>query len=236
MARFFVEMQLTADVEVELPAEVVRHINVLRIRIHEPIILFNNTGYDYHAQLCSLDKRSAVVKINALQKVANESNLNLTLYMAIIANDKFDLVVQKAVELGVTKLVPIFCQNTQRFSADKLATKLEHWRKIIIASSEQSGRAVLMQVDQPLKYSAAITNDGSELKYILSPHHAGEFKPLEAQSLAVVVGPEGGLTHDEVIFANERGFNSVVLGNRILRAETAAISALGVLQYQYGDF
>lgn len=225
-----------ADAEVELPAEVVRHINVLRIRLHEPIILFNNTGYDYHAQLCSLDKRSAVVKINAVQEVANESNLNLTLYMAIIANDKFDLVVQKAVELGVTKLVPIFCQNTQRFSADKLATKLEHWRKIIIASCEQSGRAVLMQVEPPLKYSDAIANDSSELKYILSPHHAGEFKSMECKSLSVVVGPEGGLTHDEVVFANECGFNTVILATRILRAETAAISAIGVVQYQYGDF
>lgn len=229
-------MPLVANTEVELPLEVVRHLNVLRIRTNESITLFNNTGYDYQAQVISLEKRAAKVAIHEELAVTNESNIAITLYMALIANDKFDLVVQKAVELGVNKLVPVFCQNTQRFSLDKVAAKLEHWRKIVVAASEQCGRAILMTVEAPLKYNAAIANDTSALKYILSPHHAGELKVVDCKSLALVIGPEGGLIQEEVVFANQHGFSSVLLGARILRAETAAIGAIAAMQYQYGDF
>lgn len=237
MSRFYVNLALVTNSEIDLPEEVVRHIVVLRLRITDSITLFNGDGYDYVAEFITLERRKIRLKIIAAKLVQNESKLDLTLLMSIIAGDKFDLVVQKAVELGVKRLIPIYAQNTQRFKVDKLASRMEHWRKIILAASEQSGRASLMELLDPVEFAQAIKNDLSTLKLILSPHHAGNLVISGVlPSAAILVGPEGGFTSTEVELANQSGFASWQLGTRILRAETAALAGVSLLQAYLGDF
>lgn len=237
MPRFYVNLALDTHSELDLPEEVVRHIHVLRLRVTDTITLFNGGGYDYVAKFVTFERRTISIKIIDTKLVENESKLDLTLLMSIIASDKFDLVVQKSVELGVKRLIPIYAQNTQRFKADKLASRMEHWRKIILASSEQSGRASLMELLEPLEFAQAIKNNSATLKLILSPHHAGNLAIFDlSDSATLLVGPEGGFNSAEVESANQAGFASWRLGTRILRAETAALAGVSLLQAQLGDF
>lgn len=238
MSRFFVELSLELNQKLELPIEVVRHINVLRIRITDTIILFNNSGYDYTAKLNLIEKRQALCTIINVTQITNESSIKSHLLMSMIVNDKFDLVIQKSVELGVTEFTPIITQNTQRLNKEKLANKFEHWQKIIISASEQCGRSILMKLNQPEIFSTVIKQPFDGIKLILSPHHAGQLPDTTNQisNVNIIIGPEGGLTQDEIICANSNGFNSIALGNRILRAETAALTAISLIQYKYGDF
>ena len=230
---------LNLGLDIELPLEVVRHINVLRLRVSDEIALFNGDGHNYRAKFIHLEKRSALVSVIDKQLVDNESHLKITLLMSLIANDKFDLVVQKAVELGVTNLIPIFTQNTQRnFSAEKVVTKLEHWQKIIVSATEQSHRARVMEIQNPLEFTQALgLVAGITPKYILSPHHASQLADAGAAVIELVlcVGPEGGFTEYEINHAVENGFSTILLGNRIMRAETAALSGISVLQAKFGD-
>lgn len=238
MARFYVDLELAVGNQYDLPIEVVRHINVVRIRSTDEIVLFNNQGNDYLAKFIELDKRKATVEILSTDIVNNELPIRVTLLMSVIASDKFDLVVQKSVELGVTEIIPIYSQNTQRLKADKLRSRLLHWQNIIISASEQSGRAKLMSISHPLEFADALENIIASQKYILSPHHAGWFVDSSdsCSKIALLIGPEGGFTEEEVKIANQQGYKSVILGNRILRAETAAISAVNVALAKLGYF
>ena len=236
MPRFYVNLPLEQASEISLPEDVVRHISVLRLRLTDTISLFNGDGYDYVAEFSEFERRKISVKIIATNLVQNESKLNLTLLMSIIASDKFDWVVQKAVELGVTRLIPIYAQNTQRFKADKLSSRMEHWRKIILSSSEQSGRARLLELLEPLELASAVASSNAAAKFILSPHHAGQLSLHAHESVDLLVGPEGGFNQAEVELAHQAGFNSWQLGGRILRAETAALSGVSLLQAHFGDF
>jgi 16S rRNA (uracil1498-N3)-methyltransferase len=235
MPRLYVDLELTTQSLLNLPHEVVRHIQVLRLRENQEITLFNGDGYNYQAKLLTLAKREAQVAITTKIPNCVESTYEVSLYMALIANDKFDLVVQKAVELGVTQIVPINCQHTQRFKAEKISAKLEHWQKIVIAASEQCGRSRLAQIAPPSEFSQALTQANAELKFILSPYHHSKLTPVQVASMALMIGPEGGFTAEEITLAVQAGFQPLKLGPRILRAETAAIAGLSLIQATYGD-
>ncbi len=242
MPRFYVDIELIVGNTYNLPDDVVRHINVLRLRASENIELFNGDGHSYLAKFITLEKRLVTVEILSKQLLENESPIKIILLMALIANDKFDLVVQKAVELGVSEILPIITQNTQRnFSNDKVSKKLEHWQKIIISASEQSFRNVLMKINAPADFKDAIRNMSKIThKYILSPHHDNKSTIINecvaSSEVVLCVGPEGGFVSEEVSFAIDNGFTTCLLGRRIMRAETAAISGISALQIKYGDF
>ncbi|MEN9947001.1 MAG: hypothetical protein RLZZ293_1387 [Pseudomonadota bacterium] len=236
MQRFYVNMTLAEQQVVNLPSEVVRHIQVLRLNEHDCITLFNGDGYDYQAKFFSWAKRQIEVEIATRRLGNTEAMLSLTVYMSIISNDKFDLVIQKAVELGVTRLVPIFTQRTQRFSSDKIKSRLEHWQKIIIAASEQCGRSKLMQLVAPMDLALAFAQlEPTTVSYILSPHHQGDKLPTHGSNIAIFIGPEGGFSDSEIQLAQAKSLKILNLGPRILRAETAAISSISLCQFQMGD-
>jgi 16S rRNA (uracil1498-N3)-methyltransferase len=241
LPRFYVDIELIVGNTYNLPDDVVRHINVLRLRASENIELFNGDGHSYLAKFITLEKRLVTVEILSKQLLETESPVKIILLMALIANDKFDLVVQKAVELGVNEIVPIITQNTQRnFSNDKVSKKLEHWQKIIISASEQSFRNVLMEISEPVDFKDAVKNVSKIThKYILSPHHDNESTINDrvcSSEVVLCVGPEGGFVSEEVSFAVDNGVTTLLLGKRIMRAETAAISGISMLQIKYGDF
>ncbi len=238
MPRFYVDTLLNVGDKVSLPSDVVRHIIVLRLKLEQEIILFNNDGHDYHAKIVELGRREALVVVTNKVKNQTEANFIITLMISLISNDKLELVIQKAVELGVQRIIPVITEKTQRIKAEREASKLEHWRKIIIAASEQCGRAKLATVSEIKEFATVIDEDKSEINYILSPHHAASklTKVNNAQSISLLIGPEGGLTEHEIRVANAAGFQNLNLGKRILRAETAAIAGISFLHCNFGDF
>ena len=238
MTRFYVAQDLFVNAQIELPSEVVRHIHVLRLRVGDDIELFNGNGFVNFATITQIEKRHVLVLINSILEVKNESPLKLTLAMCLISNDKMDLTVQKATELGVNLIVPIISERSQRIDKDRLTKRIEHWQSIIINSCEQSGRNVLPQIETPILFNKFLQQSNEEFcKIILSPHvKHNSVLPKSCSEVVILIGPEGGFTNNEVDTANAYGFISLLLGSRILRAETAAISALTIFQSYFGDF
>ncbi len=239
MARFFVTTPLVVETIYELPPEVVRHVQVLRYRQGQELILFNGDGYDYHVRIEKLERREISVKILAASQVANESPLAINLLVTVIANDKMDLLIQKAVELGVSKITPLFSERCQRLKSERITNRMEHWQKIIIAACEQSGRAIIPQLVEPQEFNLAILQASGVVKLILSPHHLSaeyNLSPETVTSVDLAVGPEGGFSDEEIKTAQDWGFYSWQLGTRILRAETAVIAGISILQARLGDF
>ncbi len=146
MPRFYVNFPLEESIKIELPLNIVRHLQVLRLKLNEEITLFNGGEYEYSAIILSLERKKVTVQILKSYKVHNNSQLKLTLAMAIIANDKMDLIIQKATELGVNEIIPIISERSQKINSKRL----EHWQKIIISSCEQCGRNSLTTIQQPI--------------------------------------------------------------------------------------
>lgn len=237
MPRFYIhQADFSLGTNYTMPEDVVRHINVLRLRVDERICLFNGDGYNYFGYITALTKRSVDVQIENRQVADNESKVAITLLVSLIAGDKFELVIQKAVELGVTRIVPVISARTQRIKVERELHKLEHWRKIIVSASEQCGRAQLAVISQAVPFSVAI-EEVADLKFILSPHHSSiPTNSLNLCSVVLLVGPEGGFAEEEILAANQAGYLNLNLGGRILRAETAAIAGLCYVHAHYGDF
>ena len=238
MARFYIDQELQLQTEITLPIEMIRHIHVLRLRLGDEIQLLNGDGVEYVATIIELEKRKAKATLTSSWAPQIESPLHLTLAMCLSANDKMDLTIQKATELGVNVIIPIISERSQRLGKDRIETRIQHWQKIIINSCEQSGRNILPVVKSPLHFNDFLSQKcNSDCKIILSPHvkHC-IMLPDASKNTLVLIGPEGGFTEDEISNAQSHGYVSVLMGNRVLRAETAAISALTLCQIRYGDF
>ena len=180
--------------------------------------------------------------LKSLPKIISLCPLNTVLAQAISRGDKMDLVVQKGVELGVKKIVPIFTKrSTIKLDKSRKEKRVIHWKKIAIASSEQCGRALVPEVCVPTSLSKWITSIDHEyqksvLKVVLSPHTKKTINTLSRhQNIVIIVGPESGLTEAEIHLLEEHGFVAVRLGPRVLRTETAGIALLTAMQSMWGD-
>lgn len=166
---------------------------------------------------------------------ASESNLEIILAVAILKGEKFDLVMQKAVELGVTKFVPLITKRCDVKPKDS-EKKIERWRKIILESSKQCGRAKLMQVELPIEFSKFVSDNRSETKILFAERHGAKISDANfTKKITAVTGSEGGWEDSEIEFARRNGFRIITLSGRILRAETAAIAIAAILQNCFGD-
>jgi len=236
MRRFYAPQENFGNGKITLNLEETRHLrDVLRFRAGEEIHVFDGDGREFRCKIENISKKETLLGIiEQTVPAAPESDLDLTLGVALLKGEKFDLVVQKAVELGVTRLVPL---NTKRADvklkeSDK---KLERWKKIALEACKQSGRARLMQIETPVGFEKFIEH--SEDTKILFAERGGEsFSAIKAgKKITVVVGSEGGWETDEIEFAGAHGFQIITLGGRILRAETAAIAVSAILQNNLGD-
>ena len=213
-----------------------RHVGkVLRLRVGAPLVLFNGDGFDYAAELVSCDRRASQVRIVAREAADNESPLNLTLFAALLKGEAMDRVVQKAVELGAKRIVPLRTARSEALPADeRLERKRAHWQGIVVASAMQCGRATLPQVDGICDF-VDVLDDAPGLRWIFSPHDAPAASPQAAEAVSVLIGPEGGFAPDEVSAAVNAGWLPQSLGPRVLRADTAATVALARAQGCFGD-
>ncbi|HEZ3612711.1 TPA: 16S rRNA (uracil(1498)-N(3))-methyltransferase [Neisseria meningitidis] len=240
MPRFYLPENLSVGQTVALPDNIVRHLNVLRVRPNENITLFNGKGKAHAARLTVLEKRRAEAEILHEDTTDNESPLNITLIQSISSGDRMDFTLQKSVELGVTAIQPVISERCiVRLDGERAAKRLARWQEIVISACEQSGRNTVPPVLPIIGYREALDKMPSEsTKLIMSINRARKLADIRQPSGAIVfmVGPEGGWTEQEEQQAFEAGFQAVTLGKRILRTETAPLAALAAMQTLWGDF
>ena len=240
MPRFYVDFALSPDSVVDLPDNVVRHLNVLRVKNTEEIVLFNGNGKSYPALPEVLEKRRASVRILREEATDNESPLNITLVQAVSAAERMDFTLQKSVELGVAEIRPIISERcVVRLSGERAEKRVARWQEIVVSACEQSGRNIVPKVLPLTTYAQALQQLPQETtKLLMSLNRAQKLSDVQPQSGKVVfmVGPEGGWTEKEEQQAFDAGFQSVTLGKRVLRTETASLAAIAAMQTLWGDF
>ena len=217
-------------------------IRVLRTRIDTDIILFNGDGFDYHCKTLNDNPKKTLVLINDRLQTNNESSLEMTLIQGLSRHDRMDQTIQKSVELGINKIIPVLCQRSNtRLSIDKQTRKLEHWKKVVISACEQSGRSVLPEIIEvvAIENIARYLNPDA-IKITLDPGAKPSLNDLgtgtRPQSAEIFIGPEGGLTDEEILMLETQHFKSIKFGPRILRTETSGPAVISALQLLWGDF
>ncbi|HMS40505.1 MAG TPA: RsmE family RNA methyltransferase [Pyrinomonadaceae bacterium] len=234
MRRFYVSSESFFNHRIKLSLEESKHLReVLRLRAGDEVSVFDGKGKEFSCLVAEVGAKrdSSVLRIlREIPPTSPESDLDLTLGVAILKGEKFDLVVQKCVELGVTKLVPI---STKR--ADAKTIRLERWQKIAVEAAKQSGRAKLMQIAELIDFTEFIeTANGA--KILFSERNGENFSTIKAdKKITAVIGAEGGWEDSEIESAIKNDFQIITLSGRILRAETAAIAISAILQNRFGD-
>ena len=237
--RIYQNQPLNVAETITLDDNAIAHlIRVLRLPEHSQIILFNGDGNDYHATLCNVSKKSAQAAISQVQEKHAESPLNIHLGQGISRGDRMDFTLQKSVELGVNTITPLFTERCGvKLNKERLAKKVEQWQKIVNSACEQCGRSTIPEVKEPITLAEWLNQQTDALKLNLHPkaEHSIMSLPIENQRVRLLIGPEGGLSDDEINQASQTNFIDVLLGPRILRTETAALTAITALQCRYGD-
>jgi 16S rRNA (uracil1498-N3)-methyltransferase len=211
---------------------------VLRVDVGDEIILFNGTGGEYQAVIRSVSKKTVAVELLSFSAREAESSTAIYLGQGIARGEKMDFVIQKAVELGVTKIYPVITERCNvRLDHEREQKRMQHWQAVMISACEQSGRNHLPELHAPLPLYDWLAMINAEKKLVLSPHVAVKLdRSQRPATVAVLIGPEGGLSRAEMAAAAAHDFAGLNLGPRVLRTETAALTALAVLQFAYGDF
>ncbi|RDS84654.1 16S rRNA (uracil(1498)-N(3))-methyltransferase [Dyella monticola] len=240
--RIHIDQPLALAMDLALPAQAAEHVaRVLRMNAGDALTVFNGDGYDYRATLTSVGKRDVIIRIDSREEIANESPLQLTLAQAVARGEKMDLIVQKATELGVARIVPLFTERSEvKLDAARAEKRLQHWQAVAASACEQSGRVRIAHVmpAQPLQTWLDGLADSDTQRLALLPEGTLRARDvrLGATGALLVVGPEGGLGERDTASLREAGFQGLRLGPRILRTETAGLAALAALQALHGDF
>ena len=212
---------------------------VLRLEPGAPLTVFDGRGGEYAARIESLRKNAVIIAVQERAPSSRESSLSLTLAQGVSRGERMDWVVQKATELGVTAIVPVLTERTMvKLDARQSERKLAHWHGIAVAACEQSGRDRIPDIVAPLSLDDFLRGtDPQTTRLLLSPTGTQRIDDLKApeRRMVVLIGPEGGLAETEQRSAIGAGFVAVRLGPRVLRTETAAVSALTLLQHRFGD-
>lgn len=235
--RIYQPHPLMVGTTTELTGSAATHVaRVLRLREGAPLTLFNGAGGEFSATVAKVDRRKVSVLVEAHHDRESESPLPLTLAQGISKGERMDYTIQKAVELGVTQIIPLQTERSVvNLSGERMQRKLEHWRAIIISASEQCGRNRLTELVEVtnLKQFLDAVPQGTPL--LLDHRSEGTITDLNLQAATLLIGPEGGLSTAERKAAQLAGFIGTRLGPRVLRTETAAVTAISLLQGYFGD-
>jgi 16S rRNA (uracil1498-N3)-methyltransferase len=236
--RFYTEQALASGAELTLEAGPSRHIaSALRLREGAQLRLFNGAGGEYLAEVSTLDKQAVSVRVGDFFPDDREAPLAITLGIGISRGERMDLVVQKSTELGVSAIQPLVTERTEvRLKGEREVKKRRHWQQVAVSACEQSGRNRVPEIAEPLPLDHWLSRATADLKLVL--HHRnrqGLAEYATPASIALLVGPEGGLSGAEIESAETAGFHPLRLGPRVLRTETAPLAALSILQFHWGD-
>lgn len=240
ISRLYVEASLQPGHSLTLPPEASHYLaTVLRLDVDDSVVLFNGTDGEFSATLTAAQKKKVTVVIGTLLRPAANPQLAIHLGVGLSRGERMDFVMQKATELGVSVITPLYCEFGEvRFKQqNRLDNKMRHWRQVVINACEQSGRITVPDISLPVAALDWIGSQTAASKLILDPQGGKRFTELELDSeIALFSGPEGGFSEAEVSHARAAGFSNVVMGPRVLRTETAPLAALAILQTLRGDF
>lgn len=236
--RIYTQQQLSEGADIELEPGPSQHLaRALRMVAGDSLRLFNGAGGEFNATIGEIGKRGVAVRVGSLLATSAESPLYVHLGIAVSRGERMDFVVQKATELGVSEITPLFTERTEvKLSAERAAKKHRHWNQVAISACEQCGRNVLPTVNPVADLASWLQVTEAEQKLVL--HHRTD-RVLESSgaptSLALLVGPEGGLSGGEINSAERAGYKGLSLGPRVLRTETAPLAAIAIIQARWGD-
>jgi 16S rRNA (uracil1498-N3)-methyltransferase len=239
--RIYVPQALRPGHEVELPIQAGEHLaRVLRLDRGHPLRLFDGSGSEYAGEIASVGKRAVTAHVLARAESADrESPLRITLGQGIARGEKMDWILQKATELGVTRIVPLVTERTEvKLDAERAARRRAHWEAVLASACEQCGRNRLPRIDEPVRLVqwVAALDDDAGLRLALDPRGDANARELDpGAQVTLAVGPEGGLSDHDLAALAQAGFRGLRLGPRILRTETAGLAALAALQALHGD-
>jgi 16S rRNA (uracil1498-N3)-methyltransferase len=253
LPRFYCPEKMSVGQVIELPANVAHHaLRALRLEQDDGLILFNGDGGEFHAAIVRITKHGAAVVIEKYLDIERESPLVITLAQAVCANEKMDWIVQKGVEMGISRIQPLVTKLSMvRLSAERAERRMKHWQQIVISACEQCGRnripRILPLISLPGWLGAQIGEckdlNNSMPRYpcfILSPTAKKGLRDFPGSppitALTLLVGPEGGFTPEEEAAAAVAGFIPLRLGKRVLRTESAALAAVSAMQTLWGDY
>ena len=236
MPRFYCPTTLQTDVQLALPPSAARHVQVLRMQPGMAITLFNGEGGEFDAQILQMGKRDVQVQIGAHHAIEREAVRSVHLMVGMPANERMDWLVEKATELGVTRITPLMTQHSVlRLQGERADKKRAHWQDIAASACEQCGRNRVPLIDAPHTFADGLLSlqahpaaQTAAARWVLSLHAQSQAASEQtlAQETIILSGPEGGLSDAEDAAARAAGFAPVTLGQRVLRAETAALAAL----------
>jgi len=230
MPRFFMEAELNVDRTVELTETVFHHwVKVLRAQVGETATLFNGQGGEYEVTLSDVAKKSASVQVTANRTPAFKTLLG----QVMSKGDRMDYVIQKAVELGVSEIQLLTSERCEmRLKYDRDQKKIDHWQGIAIAACEQCGMNIVPTIHAPVSLDKWLASELPATRLVLAPNKE-KFDVLAnaTPNIALLIGPEGGLSEAEITTANDHSFISWCIGERVLRTETAPVVALSILNY-----
>ncbi len=239
--RIYQNIELEINQQIELDKSASHHLcRVLRLKNRQLFTIFNGDGFDYPAELI-LDRKKTFARILQQTENHSRSSLNITLLQGISKGERMDMAIQKSVELGVERIIPVICKRTVvNLKAERTEKKRRHWQGIVTHACEQSGRASLPVIDNIMSFSDALTSlNAQDTKITLDPYSEQtliSLQPADNKNFSLLIGPEGGLSEEELAQAKEYYFTGIQMGPRILRTETAALSAISAIQTLWGDF
>lgn len=238
--RIYTHQALAENAEVELGTDAARHlVTVLRLKVGDTVCLFNGEGGEYSAEIIAATGKSVLVQTGAFQPENRESPLRTLLGIGISRGERFEFVLQKATELGVTEIFPLYTERTEvKLKGEREDKKHQRWQQVIVSACEQSGRnrLPLLHPPQTLQNWFAIEAESKLLLHHRSTCTLATLAKISPASVALLIGPEGGLSATEIAQAEQQHFQSLTLGPRVLRTETAPLAVLSVVQSLWGDF
>ena len=244
IARLFCLSGIAVGQRLTLPDKPAHHArDVLRLTVGDEVILLNGLGGEFRARLMTVTKKQVTLDILEFHQREAEAPYPVTVAQCLAGGDKMDWVVEKSVELGAAAIQPLAAsRSVLRLNPERAAKRLLHWRAIAQSACEQCGRNRIPEIAavSPIDHWLAAMRDQAGLKLMLSPVHAMRFsslpKPEAGTPVTLLIGPEAGLSDAEESLAQAAGFQSILLGPRVMRTETAALAALATIHARWGDF
>ncbi len=237
--RIFHPETLIAGSDIALSEDAANHVGrVLRMTAGQTLELFDGNNLTFTAGIVQADKKTVRVSVGESREESRESPLHLHLGQVMSRGEKMEFTIQKAVELGVNVITPLFSERCGvKLDAARQAKKHQQWQKIVIAACEQCGRNSVPEVREAMTLEAWSAEQDAGLKLNLHPRASQSINtlPLPVQRVRLLIGPEGGLTAEEIAMTARYGFTDILLGPRVLRTETTALTAITALQVRFGD-
>ncbi|MNQ28493.1 Ribosomal RNA small subunit methyltransferase E [compost metagenome] len=237
LSRFFIDAPLSLG-QHQLPETQAHYIGrVLRHAVGDAVQLFDGSGNEFLGELIEVGKKNVRVELREIFAGLAESPLHIHLGQGLSRGERMDWAIQKASELGANAITPIVSERCEvRLKDERADKRMAHWRQVAISACEQCGRSVIPLIHPPLGLGDWLEQTEAQLKLVLHPVAEPLASHGKPQSLAFLIGPEGGLADAEVTQAQNAGFHAARLGPRVLRTETAPVVALSVAQQLWGDF